>query len=75
MASSGRYLSEKELEQIVRAYEAEETDSELQSDESESDDLESAEEIIEDEIESDSEDDLPLEHLKKKALYGKNGHK
>ncbi|KAF2903169.1 hypothetical protein ILUMI_03016 [Ignelater luminosus] len=68
-----------ELEEIVSAYEAEETDSEnieLQSEESESDGHESAEDIIEDEIvpesKSDSEDDLPLEHLKRKALYGKN---
>ncbi|KAF2902727.1 hypothetical protein ILUMI_03460 [Ignelater luminosus] len=64
-------IRKKKLEEIVRAYKAEETDSEnveLQSDESESDDHESAKEMIEDEIvsesESDSEDDLPLEHLK-----------
>ncbi|KAF2885167.1 hypothetical protein ILUMI_21012 [Ignelater luminosus] len=41
MASSSRYLSEEELKEMVRAYEAEETASEnieLQSDESESDD-------------------------------------
>lgn len=82
MTSSSRYLSEKELEEIVRQYEAEETDAEndlMESEASESDDHESEDEIVADEITAESEssdsDDQPLETLRHKVLYGKNGHK
>lgn len=88
MSSSKKYLSEKELIEIVRQYEEGDSDAEGNCDElddsaSENEDYEEEDEVIEDEIVAnlsenesfDDDDEMPLAVLTKKVIYGKNGYK
>nr|CAI5858234.1 unnamed protein product [Callosobruchus analis] len=86
MDGSRKYLTEKELEEIVRDIEASQSDdigfSHDSSDSgSESEDHEEIDDVEEDEIvcspnENDSSDDeIPLSDLQRKVIYGKNGYK
>lgn len=85
MSSSKRYLTEKELEEVVRRIEAGEDDidygNDLSDNESESEDNEEEEEMLADEIvvetneNESSDDDIPLAELQRKVIYGKNGYR
>nr|CAI5827913.1 unnamed protein product [Callosobruchus analis] len=86
MDGSRKYLTEKELEEIVREIEASQSDdigfSHDSSDSgSESEDHEETDDVEEDEIvcspnENDSSDDeIPPSDLQRKVIYGKNGYK
>lgn len=90
MCSNKNYLSEKELEEVIRRYEAGDEDSDydnidLSDSGSEFEDHEEEENIEEDEIvylppENDdeiqsSDDEIPLADLQKKIIYGKNGYR
>nr|CAI5826278.1 unnamed protein product [Callosobruchus analis] len=86
MDGSRKYLTEKQLEEIVREIEASQSDdigfSHDSSDSgSESEDHEEIDDVEEDEIvsspnENDSSDDeIPLSDLQRKVIYGKNRYK
>nr|CAI5861612.1 unnamed protein product [Callosobruchus analis] len=86
MDGSRKYLTEKELEEIVREIEASQSDdigfSHDSSDSgSESEDHEEIDDVEEDEIVcspnvyDSSDDEIPLSDLQRKVIYGKNGYK
>lgn len=86
MSDNKRFLSEKELNDIIKDYEAGDSDvgdSDIDFGDSgsESEDYEEENEVIEDEIsavssdEESSDDNIPLAAFTRKVIYGKNGHK
>lgn len=86
MSSNKKYLSEKELEEIVRQYEEGDEDSnydynDLSDSGSESDDHEEKDEVVADEIvyelseNESSDEDIPLANLQRKVIFGRNGYK